>query len=167
MAVKTNDCLKRSVKMGNDTPATSDDKETIFEIIKTTSQVTMTSARIIRKAAIWVARPINTPKVVAIPLPPLKRRKIVQLCPEIQLMPKRMRKASKEIPEKRLATKFPTKTTAIYPLRISRKSTVIPGPFPRTRKAFVAPTLPEPNCRISIPFRKRPKRYAVGIDPIR
>jgi len=66
-----------------------------------------------------------------------------------------------------VSARFPRRVTVIRPLRMSRANTVIPNFFPRSREAFVAPTFPEPNLRISMPFKHIPKIYAVGIEPIR
>lgn len=79
----------------------------------------------ILRPAILIAKPINTPKVVATPLPPLKFKNIVQLCPEIQTRPKIMRTTSSETKITLGAIKSPKKNTAIKPFRISKNNTEI------------------------------------------
>jgi len=67
-----------------------------------------------------------------------------------------MRSVSADIPvtaELKISAK---KVTTKRPLSISKTKTDIPGPLPNTRRALVAPTFPEPNLRISMPFKRRP-----------
>ena len=110
---------------------------------------------------------IKTPKLVATPLPPLKPKKIVQLWPHTTLMAARQRKRLIEIGIPSQTKISFAKSTAAVPLKMSKKRTVVPIVFPRTRKAFVAPRFPEPCWRRSIPRMIFPKRYAVGIEPSR
>jgi hypothetical protein len=88
------DCLKKKQKIGRAIAEAIEDRETILEIIKTASQIKTNSPIILLKPAIFIERPNNTPKEVAIPLPPLNCKNIVQLWPQIQHNPKRMRKFS-------------------------------------------------------------------------
>lgn len=46
-------------------------------------------------------------------------------------------------------------------------STGIPAFFPSVRNVFVAPALPLPYSRTSMPYRDLPIHTADGIDPIR
>jgi len=142
--------------MGRVIALITEDTETILIIINTITQVKITRPNITFKAGSFIAKPNNTPNVVAIPLPPLNPKNIVQLCPEIQLKPKIIRRTSsgKLI---LVVIRFPKKITATKPLMISKTKTVIPAVLPNTRRALVAPTLPEPNLRISIPFNNLTK----------
>ena len=118
------------------------------------TQVMINKTRINLNSAIFIDNPIRTPKVVAMPLPPLNLKNKVQLCPHMQLNPSKIGRivlSAKLILEPR---KSPKKITGIKPFKISKIKTLIPTGFPNTRQAFVAPTLPEPNLRISIPLSK-------------
>src|ERR1700760_4345266 len=59
------------------------------------------------------------------------------------------------------------KLVAATPLRTSTAITMEPHLEPRTRKVLVAPALPLPYSRISIPKKERLTQTAVGIEPIR
>src|SRR6185312_563624 len=56
---------------------------------------------------------------------------------------------------------------ATTPFRTSMPITKLPQREPRTRKVLVAPALPLPYSRISIPKKDRLTHTAVGIEPIR
>lgn len=120
------------------------------------TQVRISKIRINLSSGIFIDNPIRTPKVVAMPLPPLNPKNKVQLCPHMQLKPSKIGRivlSAKVILE---AKKLPKKTTGIKPFKISKIKTLTPTGFPNTRQAFVAPTLPEPNLRISMPLNKYP-----------
>lgn len=153
---KTLDSLNTAIYIGRLMPVKTEAKEIILEIAKITNQVRMAETNIILKPLILSANPNNTPKVVAIPLPPWKLRNTVQLWPEIQLRPKIMRSVSPDINVTFGPRKSAKKTTGRKPFSISIANTAMPGPLPNTRNALVAPTFPEPNLRISMPFNMRP-----------
>ncbi len=90
---------------------------------------------------------------------------MVQLCPAIATNPniKLNVPGDKPVGLTNLASQVVTKN----PLKISKIKTNMPIGFPNTLKAFVAPILPEPSLRISIPLNNFPSKKAVGIDPIR
>ena len=52
--------------------------------------------------------------------------------------------------------------TAAYPFNISRNRTGIPAFLPNTRNVLVAPALPLPYSRISIPFNSLPANMLKG-----
>ena len=159
------DCLKTTTNRGKNKALIIEAKETILESRKIKIQIKTRSKRIPPKPGVFQANPISTPKVVAIPLPPLKFKNIVQLWPQIQLIPIKIRKRSQEIFIGKPA--ICTRKIGIIPLRISKAKTDIPTFFPRTLSALVAPILPEPNFRISILLSNFPKIKAVGIEPIK
>lgn len=142
--------------MGREIAVKTEATETILAITKIKIQVKITKPSINFKPAILIAKPNNTPKVVAMPFPPLNLKNIVQLWPRIQHNPRMRRSVSSGINVTFKTTGLPKKTTATKPLRMSKTNTVIPGTLPNTRNALVAPTLPEPKLRISIPFNNRP-----------
>ncbi len=151
------DCLNTIINAGSANALIIEATETILTIINTASQTRIDHPNITFKPGILTDKAINTPKIAAMPFPPLNPKNIVQLCPDTQLKPKIMRSISED---KKLTfdlKKSPKKNTAANPLKTSINNTVIPALFPKTRKAFVAPTLPEPNLRISIPFSSLPK----------
>ena len=149
------DCLKTSAYTGNATKAIIEANDTILESKNTSSQVKSKRPSIALKPGIVKANPIRAPKDEATPLPPLKFRNTVQLWPQMQQKPINKRICS-FVRKVILGPKiFPKKITGIAPLRISRIRIVTPQPFPNTRKAFVAPTFPEPTVRTSTPFKRR------------
>lgn len=153
----TVDWWKIIAETGKDKAANIEEIETILSVIKITSQIKskITNGRII--PGIFAAKATRTPIVVATPLPPLKPKNIVQLWPKMQLNPKIILINSEGRAPVLRITRSPRKNTAAKPLKISNNKTVIPAFFPSNRKAFVAPTLPEPNLRISAPFKHLPK----------
>ena len=80
--------------MGNKIADKIEAKDTILVSTKIKSQLRISKIRIIFNPGILIARAIKTPKLVAIPLPPLNFKNMVQLCPAIQLKPIMMRSAS-------------------------------------------------------------------------
>ena len=92
--IKARDSLKISIYIGRASAVSTEATEIILTIINTTNQVKIAKPTIIFKPAIFIARPINTPKVVATPLPPLNPKNMVQLWPEIALRPKITRSIS-------------------------------------------------------------------------
>jgi hypothetical protein len=67
--------------MGNAVAAMMDESETNREIKKQKIQTKTVQKRTGRITAIFKVNPIKTPRVVAMPFPPLNLKKIVQLCP--------------------------------------------------------------------------------------
>lgn len=162
--IKIADCLNSIAKSGKLIAARMEAKEIILLAINVSSQTITVSNKINLNPGIFMDRPKRTPSVVATPFPPLKFKKTVQLWPQILLIPAISKITSEEtanLPEKIL----PSSITGRNPFIISRISTVTPQPLPKRRKALVAPTLPEPNLRISTPLMIRPNKYAVGIEP--
>ena len=154
--IKLMDCLNKIVNKGKLKAANTEAKEMVLLIINTANQIKIVIPSMIFKPAILIESPNKTPKVVATPLPPLKFKKIVQLCPQIQLKPIMMQNDSSETLA--LAPMTPGKiSTGRNPFRISSTKTVIPQPLPKSLSALVAPTLPEPNLRMSVFFIIRPK----------
>jgi len=149
--------LKISMYNGRNKAVNAEATETILarRIIKIQVRILKAITQLI--PATLNDRPRRTPRVVATPFPPLKFKKIVQLCPRIQLRAVSMRKRSLEARGRAAMIRSPIKTTARRPFKISSNNTATPGPFPNTLKAFVAPTLPEPNLRMSTPFKTFPK----------
>ncbi len=149
-------CFNKNMYTGNAIPLIIDARETILVIINTINHVIITKPNTIFMPVTLTAKPNNTPMVVAMPLPPLNLKNIVQLWPEMQQKPKRTRAVMSEIPVILAAMILPKKNTATNPFKISKTNTAIPTGLPSTLNALVAPTLPEPNLRISIPFKTRP-----------
>jgi len=90
---------------------------------------------------------IKTPADVATPLPPLKFKKTVKMWPKIAKSPVAIIIRSEVSGIISLAI-----LTARNPFPISMNKVKIPTLVPNILKAFVAPTLPLPNSRISIPL---------------
>lgn len=149
-------CLNKSIYIGRVMPLRIEASETILKAININAQVKISKPRIMFNPGTLEARPSNTPKVVAMPLPPLNFKNIVQLCPQIQDRPKRIRETVSEIAVIPIVRILPKKKTTTNPFRTSKSNTVIPGPLPKSLRALVAPTLPDPNLRISTPFKIRP-----------
>lgn len=143
---KIPDCLNRAIYIGNNIALIMEATETILVIRKTKAQVKIIKPNIRFIPASLTAKPNKTPNVVATPLPPLNPKNMLQLCPHIQAKPKIIRNISWSA----------KKTTAAKPLKISIINTAMPAGLPNTLKALVAPTLPEPNFRISMPFNNLP-----------
>jgi len=154
--IKPIDCLNKTVNKGKLKAANTEAKEMVLLIIKTVNQIKIVIPKIIFKPAILTESPAKTPKVVATPLPPLKCKKMVQLCPQIQLKPRMIQNDSRGTLA--LAPMALDKiTTGRNPFRISSPKTVNPQPLPKSLRALVAPTLPEPNLRMSVFLIIRPK----------
>ena len=58
-------------------------------------------------------------------------------------------------------------STASAPLPTSIRKTTRAGPLPTLRSTLVAPVLPEPQSRRSMPLSRRPARYPLGMAPSR
>ena len=155
--IKTPVCLNIVIYIGNNIAVITEATETILVIRKSKIQVKIIKPNITFRPGNVIAKPNKTPNVAATPLPPLNPKNMLQLCPHIQAKPKTIRNISWSV----------KKTTAAKPLKTSKANTVIPAGLPNILKALVAPTLPEPNLRISMPFNNLPNRYAVGREPIR
>jgi len=150
--------LKKKENKGKAMAAEIDAKDTMRKATKVEIQTREISPITTFKPWILKASPNSTPKEVAIPLPPLNCKNGVQLWPQIEHKPNRILRfcSSKNFV---LVKKKPAKnTTLIKPFNISRIKTAIPSFLPRTRIALVAPTLPEPTLRISIPLSNLQKR---------
>lgn len=89
-----------------------------------------------------------TPAPVATPLPPRNPKNGVKICPKMAAPPKRSDVCSRLYP----AHNLDNANEGINPFKKSIMNTAIPGPFPITRIALVAPTLPLPSLRMSIPL---------------
>lgn len=125
-----------------------------------------TIAKIIRQIGKATGyKPMIIPAPVATPFPPLNPAKIVYACPRIAQRPARIIMSvslSNGNPSIRI---FDMTTVAATPLAMSNTATKRPAFHPRTRKALVPPALPDPNCRMSIPFSSFPTIILVGIEP--
>lgn len=106
--------------------ATIEATETYLKMAKTKSQIIKSINRMLGERA------IITPAAVATPFPPVKLRKIDQLCPEIAASP--VRTKSKSFSPIALAIKI-----GITPLLISATRTTRPPDGPKVLKAFVNP----------------------------
>ncbi len=84
-------CLNKSVYTGREMPVITEATEIVLTIKNTINQVKIIKPKIKLSPAILTDNPINTPKVVAIPLPPLKFKNIVQLWPTMELTPSNRR----------------------------------------------------------------------------
>jgi len=73
------DCLKANIYTDKAMPVITEERETILLIKKITNQVITLKANITFNPPILIARPNKTPKVVAMPLPPLNFKNTVQL----------------------------------------------------------------------------------------
>jgi len=104
----------------------------------------------------------NAPPLVAIPFPPLKLSQQVQLWPAITNKQQTICSALRL----RFGKIWGAKKTGTKPFAASISSTAMPGPLPSARITFVAPMLPLPTVRMSMP-RALPHRKPVGIEPRR
>ena len=80
-------CLNIALNIGSAILVKTEATDIILVIKNTTDQVMINKRRINFRPGICIDKPIRTPSVVAIPLPPLKPKNKVQLCPHIQLRP--------------------------------------------------------------------------------
>ena len=125
--------------MGSKNEASIDESEIKPLINNVKIQVPTVKMNINLKVGIFTAKPNKTPTLVATPLPPLRLRKTVQLCPATAEIPIIILKKSSLRPKKSAIN-----TVANTPLIISIIKTEIPDTFPKTLNALDAPTLPEP-----------------------
>lgn len=139
------DCLNISVYTGTLIPVITEAMDTILKAMNTINQVRIAKPSINFKPGTLIDSPSSIPKVVATPLPPLNLKNTVQLWPKTELMPKRIRRFCSRINGAFKVATSAIKTTGIKPFTISKINTEMPAALPNTRKAFVAPTLPEPN----------------------
>ena len=131
--------------------------DTVLVNTKTTDQAAKTIKKRSGKA------PHKTPAPVAIPFPPLRPKKGVNTCPAMAPVPIH---SPASLGSRLFGGKNRgRKKTGKRPLRKSIPKTKAPIFLPSTLKALVVPTLPLPYSRISIPLKRRPATYAVGIDP--
>jgi hypothetical protein len=117
------DCLKPIINAGSANALIIEAAETILIIINTASQTRIDNPNITFKPDILTDKAINTPKIVAMPLPPLNRKNIVPTWPNTELKPKRIYRVSldrKLIPG---IKKSPKKNTAANPLKTSMSNT--------------------------------------------
>lgn len=105
------------------------------------------------------ARAKNTPSDVATPFPPLKFKKMLQLCPHITESEERMAIVSPRPSVNETKGK-------IKPFKMSKIRTKIPHLFPNTLQTLVNPIFPDPSFLMSYPFIL-PKIYPNGIEPKR
>lgn len=161
----TADCRNNIVNIGKLNADKIEDREMILTIEKLRNQINTVKPKTMLNPGILKAKPKSTPKVVATPLPPLNLKNIVQLCPNMHPNPIAINMFCACAKSSCFVKTSPSKTTGKKPFNISRNNTVIPQPLPKILNALVAPTFPEPNLRISTPFNKRTKIYAVGIEP--
>src|SRR6185437_8097223 len=102
-----------------------------------------------------VASARKTPPAVATPLPPaFHRRNGERTCPRMATMPN----ASAHCAGAGLAIPRGRSHTGKAPLAVSNSSTASPAFQPSTRNTLVAPRLPEPCSRRSMPRTQRPAR---------
>ena len=73
------DCLNNQAHKGKLNAAMIEESETILNITNTANQTKTAKPNNHFTPSIVKAKPNNTPRLVATPLPPLKRKKIVQL----------------------------------------------------------------------------------------
>ena len=108
----------------------------------------------------------SPPTAQAIPLPPLKCRKQLNMCPSTTA---RITAAAPTPPAGGAITCLPTSkfssSTGSKPLQKSSKKQILPAVLPTERVTLVAPILPEPTLRISMPC-SLPIMKPNGIDPI-
>jgi len=98
-----------------------------------------------------------TPSEVATPLPPRPRRNSVNMCPTIAAPPAAAITFAGK-PKRRPSH------TGTKPLAASAASTATAQPLPIARATFVAPMLPLPTWRRSIPLA-RARSIPKGIEP--
>jgi hypothetical protein len=94
---KIRDFPNNQALKGKLSAAAIEEREIMRKIRKTANQTKTARPNIHFTPSIFNARPSSTPRLVATPLPPLKRRKIVQLCPQIQQKPKIIRSSSADM----------------------------------------------------------------------
>src|ERR1700722_15927129 len=102
------------------------------------------------------------PELVATPLPPLNFNQHVQLWPAIT----KIQQVICNVVGSTLGNwnKRGAMYTGRKPFAASINNTARPGPFPSARITLVAPILPLPTLRISIP-RALAQRKPVGMEP--
>ena len=104
------------------------------------------------------------PQPVETPLPPLKRRYSGKQCPRTAAEPA-TRRASSTSPSP--AISGASTYTGNHPLRKSSANATTPHPLPRARMVLVAPMLPLPTSRTSIPLRTLARSSPKGMLPSR
>ena len=143
----------------------TDAKDTYPEKIKIKAQIKDPSITILARARFFIDSPITTPKDVAIPFPPLNLKNTGQLWPHMLATPRSNLNVSLETLVSFINSE--NRITGISPFEISRIKAGMPILYPAWRKALVAPILPEPILRRSIPFKVLTRINAKGIDPKR
>ena len=148
-------CLAATANTGSESAAIIDARDIIRQIKKTIAK---------RASAIAVGignRPKKTPADVATPLPPLKLRKIVHMCPAMAQTATAIRTPALSL------KKWRATSTGAMPLAKSSANASLPSAAPQVRVTFVAPGLPEPCWRRSIPLQILAMIQLNGIDPIK
>lgn len=158
--------LKIYKNIGNKIADIMEDMETYPQMIKVTNQIKAKIKIIFAINILFMASPINTPKLVAMPLPPFNLRNIVQLWPHILARPKINLSESLEISSVD-AVMLAKKMTGIIPFEISKNNPIAPILYPRVLAKLVAPMLPEPTLRKSTFLKILAKTKAKGTDPKR
>ncbi|OPZ77753.1 MAG: hypothetical protein BWY79_01045 [Actinobacteria bacterium ADurb.Bin444] len=147
-------CLPTNVVATNTRVANSDPTDTIL-VRRIITVKPRTTIRLLTGM-----RPMMTPAVVAIPFPPLPRRKTDQLWPTM---------AARPTPTLARGPKASQRHTRMgsNPFSMSLTSTTIPSFTPSTRKAFVVPGLPLPCSRTSICLTSLPRKTLGETEPRR
>ena len=84
----SNGWLNAHIKTGNRVAAIIEANDTNPVKRKIPAQIKSDKKRTGRMTEILIVNPIKTPKLVAMPFPPLKSKKIVQLCPATTINPR-------------------------------------------------------------------------------
>lgn len=158
--------LKICKKIGKNKADTMEAREIYLKISKIINQIKAKIEMTFAISIFLIASPINTPKLVAMPFPPLNLRNIVQLCPHILAKPNINLNESKEVFRLEVV-KSAKSATGIIPFEISRSNPIIPILYPSTLAKLVAPMFPEPTLRKSIFLKTFAKIKAQGIEPKR
>ncbi len=88
------DCLKIIVYTAKPTTDKTEARETILQVRKTINHVKIDKPNISFNPEILIDKASSVPRPVAMPLPPLNFKNIVQLCPQIQVMLKAINNSS-------------------------------------------------------------------------
>ncbi len=139
---------KTKEKTKKDKPSKSDARETNRKIKKIISHNPSEIESTNHKLGKIILNPQIEPIEVATPLPPLNFKNIGQLCPHTLNM------AANIYIELAEARKTLASNKGKKPFKKSRIKTKMPHFFPTTLTTLVAPILPEPNFRMSMPFTR-------------
>lgn len=158
--------LKIYRNIGKNKAEIIEDRDTYPETRKVKIQIGIKMKTTFKISIFFMARPINTPALVAIPFPPLKFRNAVQLCPHMLARPK----INLIVSEERLklgVAKPAMNITGIMPLEISSSNPKTPILYPAILAKLVAPILPDPDLRKSTFFTILAKINEKGMEPKR